>query len=104
MISTCRSATATGGIHSNDDFQSSHDARRLAIRHCPICLLDRVPAMAEGGAGRSAVHQISKLAQRDAEHRQETEIISADQLASAEVGTHLEARIKRRVSVHSKYV
>lgn len=44
--------------------------------------------MAEGGVGRSAVHEISKLAQRDAEHRQETEIISADQLAGAEVGFH----------------
>lgn len=42
--------------------------------------------MAEGGVGRPAVHKISKLAQRDAEHRQETEIISADQLAGAKVG------------------
>lgn len=93
-------------MHSNDDFQSSHVARRLAIRHCPICLLDRMPAMAEGGVGRPAIHQISKLAQRDAEHRQETEIISADQLAGTEVGIHLKAKwqIMRRVSVHPKYI
>lgn len=45
-----------------------------------------MPAMAEGGVGRSALHEISKLAQRDAQHRQETEIISAHQLTSAEVG------------------
>lgn len=66
-------------------FQSSHVARRLAIRHCPICLSDRMFAMAEGGVGRSALHQISKLAQRDAQHSQETEIISVDQLTGAEV-------------------
>lgn len=66
-------------------FQSSHVARRLAIRHCPICLSDRMFAMAEGGVGRPALHQISKLAQRDAQHSQETEIISADQLTGAEV-------------------
>lgn len=42
-------------------------------------------AVAEGGVGRPALHQISKLAQRDVEHSQETEIISADQLTGAEV-------------------
>lgn len=91
---------------TTDDFQSSHITRRLAIRYCPICLPDRMPAVAEGGDGWSALHQISKLAQRDAQHRQETEIISADQLAGTEVGFHLEVReceIKRHVGVHLEY-
>lgn len=51
-----------------------------------------MPAVAESGIGRPAIHQISKLAQRDVEHCQETEIISADQLAGAEVGFHSRAR------------
>lgn len=62
--------------------------------------------MAEGGDGRSALHQISKLAQRDAQHRQETEIISADQLAGAKVGLHSEIRgceIKRHIGVYLEY-
>lgn len=73
-------------------FQSSHVARRLAIRHCPICLSDRMLAVAEGGVGRPALHQISKLAQRDAQHSQETEIISADQLTGAEVSFCMRTR------------
>lgn len=79
-------------------FQSSHVARRLAIRHCPICLSDRVLAVAEGGVGRPALHQISKLAQRDAQHSQETEIISADQLTGAEVSFYLTGNFIRRQS------
>lgn len=82
-------------------FQSSHVARRLAIRHCPICLSDRMFAMAEGGVGRSALHQISKLAQRDAQHSQETEIISADQLTGAEVSFLL--RIRRQPLLNCRW-
>jgi len=62
--------------------------------------------MAEGGDGRPALYQISKLAQRDAQHRQETEIISADQLAGAEVSFHSglrECEIKRHVGVHFEH-
>lgn len=62
-----------------------------------------MPAMAEGGDGRPALHEISKLAQRDAQHRQETEIISADQLTGAKVGLHSgirEREIKRHVGAH----
>lgn len=58
--------------------------------------------MAESSVGRPALHQISKLAQRYAEHRQETEIISADQLAGAEVGfppLGRGMRIKRRIGI-----
>jgi hypothetical protein len=61
-----------------------------------------MPAMAKGGVGRSALHEVSKLAQRDAQHRQETETISADQLASAEVGPLLLLRccLENRVRLH----
>lgn len=41
--------------------------------------------MAESSIGRPTIHEISKLAQCDAKHRQETEIISADQLTGTEV-------------------
>lgn len=59
-----------------------------------------MPAVAESGVGRPALYQISKLAQRYAQHRQETEIISADQLAGAEVSCHFgKTEIKRRIGV-----
>lgn len=74
---------------------TSHDVWQFGIVLF-VCLTGCLPWQKAALDDRSTVHQISELAQRDAEHSQETEIISADQLAGAEVS--LFSRIWRQLA------
>lgn len=57
----------------------------MAIRNCSVRLPDRMHTLAEGGDGRSTIHEIPKLAHGYPEHRQEAEIVSVNQLPRSEV-------------------